>query len=412
MNMVQVPHVSRRRFVTRSVVMAMLQSPLARAAVLASAAVQRRQFAYVGTYTGALGAGSNGEGIYLFEVDSSTGRLSNRRLVARAQSPSWITISPSRKYLYAANEVADYEGSHGSITAYGIDAVSGDLHRINTVSSQGAGPAYIGLDATGSFAFIANYGDGSLAVISVLPDGSLGLPIDVRRDAGSLGSDHATDAPTGSFAVSGHDGAHVHMIAADPANRFVLAVDLGQDRVYSFHFNASSGKLSTNQTMPYVSLPSGDGPRHFAFHPNGRWLYTVQEESSTVVCFHYDPDTGSLTPVQTLSTLPAGFSGTSFASEILISPDGRFLYVGNRLHDSIAVIAIGSGGKMSYVADTPTHGDYPAQCRIDPSGRFFYACNRRSDSITVLRVNRNTGLLTFTGQYAAVGSPASITFLG
>jgi len=403
---------SRRNFLTHAMMLALLRLPLATAAALASEAVRRTQFAYVGTYTGAPGAGSNGEGIYIFEMDPFTGQLANPRLVAKSESPSWVTVSPSRKYLYVANEISNYAGNNGSITAYAIDVATGDLRRINTVSSQGAGPAYLGLDATGKFAFAANYGDGSLAVVSIMHDGSLGLPVDVRRDFGSLGSSQATDVPAGSFAISGHDGPHVHMVAADPSNQFVLAIDLGQDRIYSFRFDATSGKLRANSTTPYVSLPSGNGPRHFVFHPSGRWLYTVQEESSTVVCFHYDPATGSMTPVQTLSTLPVGFSGTSFASEILVSHDGRYLYVANRLHDSIAIFSIGSGGRMSYVADTPTHGDYPVQCRIDPTGRFFYACNRRSDCITVFSVNRTQGLLTFTGQYAAVGSPASITFLG
>jgi len=402
---------SRRSFLKRSAILALMESPLA-AAATPLLSTQRSQFAYVGTYTGTPGGGSNGEGIYLFRADPKTGLLSERRLVAKAESPSWIALHPSRRYLYAANEISSYEGGNGSITAYAIDAATGDLRRLNTVSSQGAGPAYIGLEASGRFVFVANYAGGSLAVLGILPDGSLGPPADVRRDAGSLGSPQAADAPVGSFAVSGHDAPHVHMIAADPANRFVLAIDLGQDRIYSFRFDASTGKLSANQGMPYMSLPSGDGPRHLAFHPNGRWLYTVQEESSTVVCFHYDSATGSMAHIQTVSALPPGFTGTSFAAEILISPDARFLYASNRLHDSIAVFAIGTEGRLAYVAETPTYGDYPAQCRIDPAGRFFYACNRRSDGITVFSIDRKSGLLTFTGEYAAVGSPASIAFLG
>ncbi len=402
---------TRRNFLTGAMMLSLSQSSLARAATLASATTERLQFAYVGTYTGAPGAGSNGEGIYLFEMNPRTGQLANRRLVAKADSPSWIAIYPSKKFLYAVNEVSNFAGSNGSITAYAIDEATGALRLLNCASSQGAGPAYVGLDATGRFIFVANYGDGSLAVLSLLPDGSLGPVVDVRHDIGSVGNIHATDIPAGSFAVSGHDGPHVHMFAADPANRFALAVDLGQDRIYSFHFDPATGKLSANQTTPYMSLPSGDGPRHFAFHPNGRWLYSVQEESSTVVCFHYDLGTGSMTAVQTLSTLPTGFTGTSFASEILLSPDGRYLYAANRLHDSIAIFAIGSEGRLVYVTETLTRGDYPAQCRIDPTGRFLYACNRRSDCITAFRIDRASGLLTFTGEYAAVGSPASITFL-
>jgi 6-phosphogluconolactonase len=158
-------------------------------------------------------------------------------------------------------------------------------------------------------------------------------------------------------------------------------------------------------------LPSGDGPRHFAFHPNGHWLYAIQEESSTIVFFRYDAVTGQLIAQQTLSSLPPGFAGSSFASEILVSPDGKTLYAANRLHDTIAVFSIDANGKLKHIGETSTQGDYPVQCRISPGGNFLYVCNRRSDNITSFRIHRDTGLLTFTGHYTPVGSPASITFL-
>jgi len=399
---------SRRRFLRGAASLGLAHSALARAA--AQMATRRRQLVYVGTYTGAPGAGGNGEGIYLFEMDPATGELSDRRLVAKTPSPSWIAVHPSRRYLYAVNEVSDYAGGSGSVGAYAVDPAGGDLRPLNTVSSQGAGPAYLGLDATGRFAFVANYAGGSLAVLAIQDDGSLGGPVEVRRDTGSVGSQQAAGAPVGSYAVSGHDAPHVHMIAADPANRFVLAADLGQDRLYSFRFDAATGKLTANAATPYACLPSGAGPRHFVFHPNGRWLYSIQEESSTVVRFQYDRETGAMTPGQTVSTLPAGFAGSSFASEILISADGRRLYAANRLHDSIAVFAIAASGRLTWVGEASTHGDYPSQCRIDPTGRFFYACNRRSDCITTFRIDSSTGLPAFTGRYTAVGSPASLTF--
>ncbi len=200
------------------------------------------------------------------------------------------------------------------------------------------------------------------------------------------------------------------MIAADQQNRFVLATDLGQDRIYVYRFDAGSGKL-TPAASPFASLPSGDGPRHFAFHPSGRWLYSIQEEASTVACFAYDAKTGSLAPRGTVSTLPPDFAGTSFASEILVSADGRFLYAANRLHDTIAVFSIATGGMLKRIGEVSTMGDYPSQCRIDPTGNFLFACNRRSDAITSFRINRETGMLSFTGKYTAVGSPGSITFL-
>jgi 6-phosphogluconolactonase (cycloisomerase 2 family) len=201
------------------------------------------------------------------------------------------------------------------------------------------------------------------------------------------------------------------MISPDPRNRFVLATDLGQDRIYVYRLDPDSGKLTPSVTTPYVSIRSGDGPRHFAFHPNGRWLYAIQEESSTIIFFRYDPASGGLAAQQTLSTLPPGFAGSSFASEVLVSPDGRHLYAANRLHDTIATFSIEAEGRLTYVGETSTLGDYPGQCRIDPSGAFLYVCNRRSDNITAYRIDRETGSLKFTGQYTPVGSPASITFL-
>ena len=371
----------------------------------------KRIFAYVGTYTGAVGAGSNGEGIYRFEMDTLTGELTRRTLAAKTSNPSWIAIHPSRKFLYAVNEVNDYNGNSGSVSAFAIDESSGDLSALNVVSSEGAEPCYLSIDAPGKHAFVANYGGGSVAVLPILDGGRLAAATGVHRDIGGLGAAQAADAPPGSYAVSGHDAPHAHMVAPDPQGRFVLATDLGQDVIYTYRVNPSTGTVSFGDGVEGARLPSGDGPRHFAFHPNGAWLYSIQEEASTVVFFHYDAATGKLVAQQTVSALPPGFAGTSFSSEILISPDGRFLYAANRLHDSIAAFSIGTDGRLKWVDETSTMGDYPGQCRIDPSGNFLYACNRRSDSIACFRIHRDTGLLTFTGQYAAVGSPASIAFL-
>ena len=368
-------------------------------------------FAYVGTYTGAVGSGSNGEGIYRFELNVRTGELSRRKLVARTTNPSWIAIHPSTKYLYAVNEVENFHGKNGSVSAFEVEEASGDLKALNVLSSEGAGPAYISTNTAGTLAFVANYGGGSLAVIPILADGSLSAAIDVQRDQNSIGEPQATDAPMGSFASSGHDSPHAHIVLPDPQGHFVLATDLGQDRIYSYMLDPNTGKLKAAIAKPFVTVPSGDGPRHLAFHPNGRWLYSIQEEASTLVFFRYDSDHGSLSAEQTISALPPGFAGTSFASEVLVHPSGRFLYAANRLHDSITVFSIDHGGNLTYVGESSTLGDYPGQCRIDPSGNFLFACNRRSDNITCFRIDLASGLLRFTGQYTPVGSPASITFL-
>jgi 6-phosphogluconolactonase (cycloisomerase 2 family) len=200
------------------------------------------------------------------------------------------------------------------------------------------------------------------------------------------------------------------MIAADPAGRFVLHVDLGLDTIFVWKFDEATGVLSPNEPH-VVALPPGDGPRHFHFHPNGRWLYSIQEEGSTVVLFDYEAATGKLTARHTISTLPAGFIGSNFCSEILVSADGKFVYAGNRLHDSIGVFSVGTNGELTFVDDVWTRGDYPRSFNFDPTGRFLYSCNQRGDNLAAFRVLSDTGRLEFTGHYAAVGNPSSIVFL-
>jgi 6-phosphogluconolactonase len=200
------------------------------------------------------------------------------------------------------------------------------------------------------------------------------------------------------------------MIAPDAAGRFVLHVDLGLDKIFVSRFDAEKGKL-TPTDPPALDFPSGDGPRHFHFHPNGRWLYSIQEEGSTVTRIDYDTATGKLTPRQTMSTLPPGFAGSNFCSGILVSADGRFVYAGNRLHDSIAIFSIAGDGSLTYVGEEATRGSYPRSFAFDPTGRFLYVCNQRGDNVTTFRIDGKTGRLTFTGQYTAVGNPSSIVFL-
>ena len=402
--------VPRRTFLKSAAAFAIAHAAVKPAEGLASSMMGRRRLAYVGTDTKPVDGAANGKGIYLFEMNARTGELLLLKLAAETTSPSWLTFHPSRQYLYAINEVSDFEGNSGSVSAFAIDRANGDLRFLNTVSSQGTGPAYLSVDATGKYAFVANYFGGSIAVLPILPNGFLGPAVCVHRDNGAVGNAHATSAPPGSFAISGHDAPHAHMIFPDPKNRFVLQTDLGQDRIYIYKFDANTGKLTPAGT-PFVSLPSGDGPRHFAFHPNGRWMYSIQEEASTVELFLYDSGAGTLKRQEAVSTLPAGYTGTNFTSEIMMSQDGRFLYAANRLHNSIAVFAIAGNGRLDHIDDTWTRGDYPSQFNLDPDGNFLYACNQRSDQITAFRIDRKTGLLTFTGQYTPVGTPLCIVFL-
>ncbi|HVJ82847.1 MAG TPA: beta-propeller fold lactonase family protein, partial [Planctomycetia bacterium] len=196
----------------------------------------------------------------------------------------------------------------------------------------------------------------------------------------------------------------------DKSGRFVLHTDLGLDRIYVWKFDAGKGTLAPSDP-PFVALPYGDGPRHFHFHPNGRWLYSIQEEASTIVRFDYDGEAGRLIPRQTITTLPAGFAGSNFCSGILVSADGRYLYAGNRLHDSIGMFAIGENGDLSYLGEEWTRGNYPRSFNIEPGGRFLYCCNQRGDNVAVFQIGSKSGRLTFTGHYEPVGNPSMITFL-
>jgi 6-phosphogluconolactonase len=370
-----------------------------------------RRFAYVGTYTGAVGNGGNGDGIYLYEASPWSGELQLVKLAASTPSPSFLVAEPSGKFLYAVNEVSNFQGTNGSVTAYAVNQQNGDLTLLNTVSSAGGGPAFLSLDASGKFVFVANYGTGGIAVIAINKDGSLGAVVDTKVDTGNVGPTTATNAPPGSFAFSGHDAPHAHCVISDPKNRFVLQTDLGQDRIYIYSFDSVSGKLTPAET-PFITIPPGDGARHLFFHPNGRWLYSIQEESSTLMLFHYNESNGALTQQQLISALPPGFTGSSFASELKVSADGRLLYAANRLQDSITVFAIDfRSGELTFVGEAATRGDYPAQFTIDPTGSFLYSCNQHSDNLTVFRIDPESGVPKFTGQYVPVGTPGCIIFL-
>jgi 6-phosphogluconolactonase len=376
--------------------------------------------AYVGTYSSPLHdmlptqvdlPPGNGRGIHIFRVNRDTGALTPAGTYELGTSPSCVIANADGTRLYSANETDRVgQDKEGTITSFSIDRANGKLSPLNTVRSGGRGPTHMSLHPSHRFLFVANYFGGSIAVLPILPDGRLGEPIDVKLDAGKIGPTRAAHAPHGSFAFSGHDRTHAHMIEADRSGRFVLHTDLGLDRIYLWKFDEQTGKLTANDP-PFVSLPPGDGPRHFAFHPDGRWLYSIQEEGSNVVLFDFDSTTGRLTPRQTISTLPPSFVGSNFCSAILLSSDGRFVYAGNRLHDSLGIFAVGSHGKLTFVADQWTRGDYPRSFNFDPTGSLLYCLNQRDDNIAIFRVDRKTGRLNFTGQYAAVGNPSTITFV-
>ena len=291
--------------------------------------------AYVGTFSSPLGdmpptqvdlPPGNGRGIHLFQVDRATGAMTPRGVYELGTSPSCLAFNAAGTRLYSANETARMgETGEGTVSAFAVSNTDGQLKLLNTVRSGGAGPTYVSVHPSGKFLLVANYFGGSVAVLPILPDGRLGAATDIKTDVGTLGPTEATNAPPGSFAISGHDRTHAHMIQADPSGRFVLHVDLGLDRIFVWKFDDKLGSLTPNDP-PAISLPPGDGPRHFYFHPNGRWFYSIQEEGSTIVMFDYDVQRGRLAAQQTISTLPPGYAGSNFCSEIMVSADGKFLY--------------------------------------------------------------------------------------
>jgi len=416
----QTDNLSRRSFLKTTAALAGI-APLAR--FRTQSAVARASgplLAYVGTFSSPLRdqlptqvdlPPGNGRGIHVFQVDRATGGLTPGGVVEIGTSPSCLALNAAGTRLYSANET-DRVGNdkQGSASAFAVNRADGRLQLLNTVRTGGAGPTYVRVHPGGGHLLVANYAGGSVAVLPILGDGKLGDASDVKVDAGTVGPTRAEHAPSGSFAVSGHDRTHAHMIQADPSGRFVLHVDLGTDTIFIWRFDAQRGTLSPNDP-PSVSLPPGDGPRHFDFHPNGRWFYSIQEEGSTIAVFDYDSAAGRLTPRQTISTLPPGFAGSNFCSEILMSRDGRYVYAGNRLHDSIGIFSVGSDGRLTYVGEEWTRGDYPRSFSFDPTGQFLYCCNQRADVVTIFRVDRAGGGLSFTGQYVGVGNPSSIVFV-
>ncbi|WP_211463446.1 lactonase family protein [Collimonas silvisoli] len=363
-------------------------------------------FAYVGTYN------PNGEGVYLFKVDSQSGALSRVKVVSNLPNAAQLSLDGAGKTLYVASEVANYKDSqHGVLAAYAVNRADGSLTLLNQQDAQGKMPVYVALTPKQNYLLAANYGSGSVASFPVAEDGSLLPAASVQQSAGPAGAARPEAAPIGSFAASGHDAPHAHMIASDPNGKFVFSTDLGLDRIYQWRFDQSNGSLAPNTPAFIKASSAGAGPRHFVFHPNGRYVYLINEEASTLTLYHFDQSSGTLQEQQTISSLPKNYQGTSFASGLTLSHDGRFLYVANRLHNSIVQFAIGAQGKLSWVEETWTRGDYPRSIVIEPQGRYIYALNQRSDNITQFAIDKHSGKLHFIDRYTGLGSPSQMVFV-
>lgn len=368
---------------------------------------------FVGGYTkhGPPGGGGNGQGIAVFEMDRGTGALIPVTTFTDIASPSFITLSADHRYLYALSEIGDYDKSgSGSLTAFEVNRQTGSLRKINTVSSCGSVPAHVSVHHSGRYLLVANYMGGSVAVFPIRGDGSLGAATDVVHNSGPRQPDRAADNPQGNFAVSDHSGPHPHMIRSDPSGHFVLVDDAGLDRVYVWTLNLTTGKLEPAKT-PYYDMEPGSAPRHFEFNHTGRIMYNLCEQDSKIVVSTFDPETGTLNNIQTVSTVTPHFRGSTLAAEILISASGKYVYASNRLGDSLAVFAIGDDGTLTLQDEVWMHADYGRAMMFDPSGTFLFCANQRSDAVTAFKVDKNTGQLAFTNHFTPVGSPTTFAFM-
>lgn len=350
---------------------------------------------YVGTYTGPVS-----KGIYAFQFDPSSGKAGPIELVAETTNPSFLAVDPKRRYLFAANEISNYEGQKsGGVSAFAADPKSGKLTFLNEVSSHGAGPCHVAVDKTGKYVLVANYDSGSIAAFPVQQDGKLAEASSVVQ--------HTGRGPN----AERQEGPHAHNILISPDNQFVIANDLGLDQLLLYHFDATKGKLAANQPA-FASVDPGAGPRHSAFHPSGRFVYSINEIAGSVSAFGYDARAGRLQPLQTISALPSDFKGSNDSAEIAVHPSGKFLYASNRGPNTIAVFAIDSAkGTLKLVESVPTGGKTPRNFAIDPTGQYLLAAGEDSNNVMVFRIDAKTGRLTATGQVIEVPSPVCLLFV-
>lgn len=346
---------------------------------------------YVGTYTH-----RGSKGIYAFELDLTTGATTEPTLVAETVNPSFLALHPSHRFLYAVNEVGEFQGERtGSVSAFAVDPSTGKLTLLNQQPSKGTAPCHLTVDKQGKCVLVANYGSGSVAVLPILPDGRLGEPTAVIQHEGK------------SVNPQRQEGPHAHSVNLDAANRFAFVADLGLDKVLIYRFDGNKGTLTPNDP-PFAAVASGAGPRHFAFHPNGRFAYVINELNSTITAFRYDAQKGTLSELQTVSTLPDNFKGDNWTAEVQVHPSGKFLYGSNRGHNSIAIFAIDAQGHLQPIGHEPTQGKMPRHFAIDPTGTFLLAANQDTDNLVVFRIDPKTGKLQPTGQQVSIPTPVCV----
>jgi len=346
--------------------------------------------------------GARGKGISVFSFDPTSGASSFLSETAGIDNPSFIAVHPSNGCVYAVSEVFGW--NEGVVSAYRFDAGKGRLVYLNKQPTLGSITAHASFDRTGRYLLVANYAIGepdelpgkAVAVFPIRADGGLGPAVSSVAHAGSGPNASRQERP------------HAHCIFATPDNRFAIVADLGIDKVVAHRFDAASGELSPGRE---TSLAPGAGPRHFVFHPSGRFAFVINELDSTIAALAFDPATGGFTLLDTVSALP-GISGLeSHCSSLQITPDGRFLTGANRGHDSIVTYAVDQAtGKLRFVGFTPTGGKTPRDHTVDPSGRWLLVCNQNSDRITVFRIDPESGALTDSGHPIETGTPMCAKF--
>jgi len=357
------------------------------------AAEPEEYWMYVGTYTS-----GGSRGIYPFRFRAASGEAFPAGDATRISNPSFLALHPNNRYLYSVSEVSSFQGKNGAIAAFLIDGKTGALTFLNTVSSEGGDPCHLTIDKSGKWLAAANYRTGSISVFPVAEDGKLGRGVSAVQHSGS-GKD-----------MTRQEGPHTHSVHFSPDNRFLLASDLGLDKIMVYRFDSTRGALTPNNP-PFAKLAPGSGPRRLSFHPNGRFVYQVNELNSTLTVFAFDRDAGSLREIETVSTLPKDYSGANSAAEVAVHPDGSYLYASNRGQDSIAVFAIkDEGAHLELVEHVLTQGRTPRHFAQDPTGNFLIAANQHSGVILGFRIDRKTGKLVPTGNALRVINPACILF--
>ena len=368
--------------------------------------MQKDTLVFIGTYTDPILFGTGkvlqgkGEGIYVYRLDQSTGALQFVSKTTGITNPSYLAFDAMQRFMYAVNELKAYEGKPtGTVSAFTVDPANGALHLLNKQLTHGTDPCHVVVDRQGKHVFVANFMSGSVCVLPVADDGSLGAASDFIQHQGS-GIDPVRQK-----------GPHAHAVTLDSSNRFVFIPDLGLDKLMAYRFDSHRGMLESN-AVPWIKMKPGAGPRHVCLHPSGRFAYLVNELDSTVAALSYDERTGVFEYLQSISTLPEGFSGDSTCAEIQVSSSGMFVYASNRGHDSIVVYRIDlATGTLSCVGHESTGGKTPRSFGIDPSGRFLLVANQDSDSVVTFLVDGKTGALQPAGHVERVPTPVCVKFI-